>query len=928
MLKNTTTLFLILIFTATAAFAQKQKLEIEDYGQWQRITSTDFSPDGSWFAYNISLVDGDGWLILKKVGTDSTGEHKFMHGVRTEFSENGKWVAFLIGVSEDKEEKLEEQKKQVKYKLALMNLATAAVDTFTHVRDFTFSEKGNYLVMEKYQAENAETEGSDIILRDLETCTNQLIGNVADYSFNDAGTMLAVLIDANEQLGNGVHLYQLSENTIEVLESDTTDYTHLLWHGKKSALAFLKERTDENYEDETYFVYAFKNLDEDGEKFVFDQRDYEAFPDSTRVVDYRSLQWAKDGQTLFFGIKKWEKKEDKDESKKNAADSTAADSTAADSVKIASAQNKMDEEDDLEPSNVEVWHWEDARIQPRQELVYKQDLKENYLAAWHLDAEKFVQIGSEKYEGLDLTNNEEHAVAYDATPYEPSFEESWQVIYLIDIENGKTTQVLEKHEYVLGSPGGNYLYYFKQNDWWTYNISRGEHVNLTEDIDTRFQNYHSVTGRQYDRQFGSGQWSENDEWLLLYGEYDVYRVSSDGEDVERLTHGADENIRYRQDRLNYEIDYLKEDQPIYFTMYGDSTKHHGYARYSDGELETLMYEPALFTRLNKAEKTNAFVYMEQAAANSPDFFYISDSFDNAIALTHTNPQQEEYYWADDELITFTNVDGDRLQGRLIYPANYQPGKKYPMITYIYEERSQSMHRYSYPSKKSPYNFRRFSSEGFFVFQPDITYDLRDPGMSAVGSVVPAVKKVISTGMINEEQIGLTGHSWGAYQTTFIITQTDLFNSAVAGAPLTNMISMYNSIYWNSGTPDAMIFEVSQGRFPEPWWKDWDNFVQNSPIFQMQGVSTPLLVEFGTQDGAVDFNQGVELYITMRRMQNPFVMLVYEGENHGLAREENRIDYATRAFQWHAYYLLDEEPADWITEGLPYIKRPAITEDQD
>ncbi len=907
----------ILLVSAPSLFAQKQKLEPEDYGQWQRITGTEFAPDGSWFAYNIDLVDGDGWLILKKAGSDSTGEYKFMHGVRPEFSDNSKWAAFLIGVSEDKEEKLEEQDKRVKYKLALMNLPTAQVDTFVHIRDFTFSENGSYLVMEKYKAEGVETEGVGLILRNLKTGTNQLIGNVAEYGFNDAGTMLAVLIDANGQLGNGVHLYNLTENTIRVLDSDSTTYKHLIWHDEKPALAFLKARENKNYEDKTYLAYAFKNLDGEMRKYIFDQRDYKNFPDSMRIVDYRSLRWAEDGQALFFGIKKWKKKED------GKVDSSAADSARA------TSKEKDDFDEDLEPTNVEVWHWQDARIQPRQELVYKQDLHANYLSVWNINKDGFVQFGNEKYEEVYLTEDQEYAVAFDSSPYEPTFEESWNDIYLINTATGQAKKVLDRQISVRSSPGGKYLYYFSENEWHTYNIETGEYNNLTRNIDAHFERYQSVNGREYPRPFGTGQWAKNDDWILLYSEYDVYKVDPDGDTVKRLTFGAGERIRYRQRQLKFENNYLEKDAPIYFAMYGDTTKMHGFARLNpNGELERLVYENALLNRLYKAEKANEFIYQVQGAANSPDFYFVNSSFDEPIALTHTNPQQQKYYWGDDELITFTNADGETLQARLLYPANYRTGKKYPMITYIYEERSQTMHRYSMPSRKSAYNFRRYSSEGYFVFQPDITYELRDPGMSAVESVVPAVKKMISTGMINKEQIGLTGHSWGAYQTTFIITQTDIFNSAVAGAPLTNMISMYNSIYWNAGIPDAQIFEVSQGRFPEPWWKDWDNFVQNSPIFQMQGVSTPLLVEFGTKDGAVDFNQGVELYITMRRMQNPFVLLVYEGENHGLARDENQIDYATRAFQWHQYYLLGKEPADWILEGLPYIKRPAITEEEE
>ena len=358
-------------------------------------------------------------------------------------------------------------------------------------------------------------------------------------------------------------------------------------------------------------------------------------------------------------------------------------------------------------------------------------------------------------------------------------------------------------------------------------------------------------------------------------------------------------------------------------MFGDETKSRGYARVKGNKVEELVYEPKQISRLAKAEDADRYVMMMESATDSPDYFITGSNFKSPKALTNTNPQQEDYLWAKDELVSFTNARGDVLEGRLLYPANYEEGKKYPMITYIYELRSQALHDYSMPSRTSPYNMRRYSSEGYFVFEPDINYVLRDPGVSAVESVVPAVETVIATGMINEDQIGLTGHSWGAYQTSFIITQTDIFNSAVAGAPLTNMVSMYNSVYWNSGGTDATIFEISQGRFPEPYWLDWDNFIENSPIFQMQDNTTPLLVEFGTDDGAVDFNQGVELYNTMRRMEKPYVMLVYEGENHGLRQRENMIDYATRAMEWHEHFLKGKEAPDWITNGLPYIERPEL-----
>ncbi|NGP89427.1 alpha/beta hydrolase family protein [Fodinibius halophilus] len=890
------------LFVISSLFAQKQKLTPDDYDQWQSIGSTELSANGQWFGYNINLVDGDGWLTIKKVGTDSTGDHKFMHGKKLDFSQDNQWAAFQIGVSENQKEKLEKQEKKVHLKLGLMNLATAEVDTFKNIANYTFSDNGRYLAMKKYQAEKIKTKGSDLILRDLNKETNQLIGNVSDYSFNDGGTKLAVLLDAHSTLGNGAHLYDLSSGKVTVLDSDATAYKGLEWNEDGTALAFFKEEKNEDYKEPTHHVLAFKNIDGKPEKYLFNQQKQTSFPGDFRVVDYRDLRWSEDGNTLFFGIKEWEKKEKEAES-----DSTN--------------EKKNDE---LDPSNVEVWHWQDDDIQAKQEVLAGQIKQENHLSAWHLDENTFVQIGNEKLEETFLTGNQQYAVGYNPKPYEPTFEEEWKDIYLVDVTSGDTKKILTKHEYVRNSPNGNYLQYFKDKNWWVYNIEEGKHTNLTKNIDTRFQDFTNVNGRENRRPFGRGEWAEDDSWFIVYDQYDAYKVWADGSKTQKLTSGSQDKIRHRQVRFDYENDGMAKDEDLYFSLYGDGTKKRGYARLSDGDkAKALFYEDKMYNRISKADSTKQYIYQVQSATDSPDFFHVDHDFDNPVALTHTNLQQEDYYWADDEVVTFTNKDGEQLEGRLLYPANYDPDKKYPMITYIYEERSQTTHRYSIPTKRSPYNFRRFSSEGYFVFQPDITYELSDPGMSAVESVVPAVEKMIDTGMINKDQVGLTGHSWGAYQTTFIITQTNLFNSAVAGAPLTNMISMYNSVYWNSGTPDAKIFETSQGRFPEPWWKDWDNFVENSPIFQMEGVSTPLLVEFGTKDGAVDFNQGVELYNTMRRMQNPFVMLVYEGENHGLAREENQIDYANRAFQWHEHYLLGKEAPEWITDGLPYLERPTM-----
>ena len=206
-----------------------------------------------------------------------------------------------------------------------------------------------------------------------------------------------------------------------------------------------------------------------------------------------------------------------------------------------------------------------------------------------------------------------------------------------------------------------------------------------------------------------------------------------------------------------------------------------------------------------------------------------------------------------------------------------------------------------------------------MLQPDITYRLNDPGMSAVWCVSAALKAAIATGVVDPKHIGLQGHSWGGYQTAFLVTQTNAFAAAVAGAPLTNMVSMYSLIYKNTGGTNQAIFETSQGRFLGGYWDNWDAYYRNSPVNFAKNVTTPLIILHNDKDGAVDFTQGVEYYNTLRRLGKKVVMLEYPGENHGLAKPANQQDYTVRMKEFFDHYLMGKPAPGWWTKGVPRLE---------
>jgi dipeptidyl aminopeptidase/acylaminoacyl peptidase len=270
------------------------------------------------------------------------------------------------------------------------------------------------------------------------------------------------------------------------------------------------------------------------------------------------------------------------------------------------------------------------------------------------------------------------------------------------------------------------------------------------------------------------------------------------------------------------------------------------------------------------------------------------------------------------LIEYKGVGGKRLQGALFLPANYEPGKKYPTVVYIYEKLSQGLHRYTPPSNFG-FNTSIYTSNGYAVLTPDITYRLNDPGVSAVECILPALDAAIGTGIVDGDKVALHGHSWGGYQTAFLITQTNRFKAAIAGAPLTDLVSMYSGVYWNVGMANQPIFESSQGRFTGGYWDLQDAYIRNSPVYFAKNVKTPLLLLHNDKDGAVDFTQGVEYYNTLRRLQKPVVMLQYKGENHGLSKPENRKDYAVRMREFLDHHLMGKAAPDWWTDGVPHLK---------
>ena len=923
-----------------------------DWLHWERIGQTSLSPDGRWIAYSIARGDGTSELRLRVIASDAV--ETFEQGTRPTFSSDGKWLAYSITKSDEERDALRAKKKPIVNDLGLFDLVGGERTTVEGIGQFSFSDDGAFLAMRRSGVDDGkDSSGADVIVRELASGIDTHFGRVGTFSWSDDGALLAMTVDAPDRTGNSVRVVDAHTGQLRTLASEDADFVGLSWREDAQDLAVMTKTEYEDDEDATFVIHAFRGVDGDKPKrTTYDHLEDDTFPEDLRVVDLSGLRWAEDGETLFFGLKEWEERpaklDEEPEEDEEDGDSTE-DSETPEGEGGAESATEEEEEGDDEPGGdqdqkkslresldeapgVEIWHAKDIDIIPRQKRTASSDERQSYLAALHLENKKLVQLESENVDRVTLLESEEIGIGYDEKPYETEqrFSATLADIYSVDVATGAQERLLERVKYVsTGDPTGRRFLLVRDDNVFAFDLESGKSKNLTGGQDTKFINQENSSLTDQKPMYGVAGWTKDGDAVLLYSRYDIWLFPLDGGEPGALTHGEDGAIRHRRVRVAADPDddrYIDLEEGFYISLYGDRSKKSGYGRVTSDSVETLLLEDAQISRLRRAEDADVVSFTSERFDDSPDLFVSGGDLAKPKQVSETNAFTDQFLWGRSELVDYENANGVPLQGALFYPADYDPDKTYPMIVYIYELRSQSLHSYQRPSEQSPYNTAVFTQNGYFVFQPDIVYRAQNPGLSAVECVVPATRKVLETGMIDPDRVGLVGHSWGAYQTAFIVTQTNLFAAGVAGAPLTNMMSMSMSIYWNSGQTDAFIFHESQGRMDRPFWKDVDTYIANSPIFSIDNLETPLLVAFGDEDGAVDWQQGIEMYNAARLAQRPFVMLVYPGENHGLAKKPNQVDYHHRVREWFDTYLKGEETPQWISDGMPWLEQKKALEE--
>ena len=959
-------LLLLWLFCLIAFVAQAQDtkpISWKDVATWKSMPNSGFklSPDGQWMVYALTSIESDGELILQKV-SDSTSKKSFSIGNASfpsfEFSENSQWIAFKEYPKFSEKEANEKSKgKPLKEKLHLIQLGKDDKKTFEGVSGFGFNnDASSHLIINLPKEGNADIKGSDLLIYHLASSKSQNLGNVREYSANKAGTHLAYTVDAANSQGNGLYLLTLASNSTQVLDSDDAGYQSINWTEKGDAFAALKMKKDKKYKQERGTVLGVKNLSSPQVTLYEPAKDSTGFDQKHTISQNRKPMWSDDLTRLFYGIHPLVLAEKENPKKEENKDSVAlaesakiskimADTTIKSISDLQKAIAKLDsgkvsaKKNEAKKPDMTIWHWNDDRLQSRQQVLENMDKNYSFWAMYDVAGKKHLALQDSTMKDLSILPFQNFALGSDQQKYELDINlngQQYRDFYLVDLKTGEKT-VLFDNFYMPSfgsmprpSTDGKKLLYAKEGQFFVYDIAAKTHTNISENLPVSFVNVeddHNVKLPMY----SPWGWSSDSKYVLLNDGWDIWQVAMDTKTKPlNLTQvGRSQKIHHQyRFSLDPEEKGIDLSKTVYLRTYGENNKKSGIASLAPAKkggltpgVKVLVWEDASVSGLSKAEKAEVYTFTKEKF-NEPTQVYLADAtLANAKKVTDSAPDAGKFAWSSGvKLVDYVTDKGDSLQAALFLPANYVEGQKYPTVIYYYEKLSQTLHNWSNPGYSGTgWNPNIYTSNGYAVLIPDIVYKMDDPGMSAVWAVLPAVDAAIKTGVIDEAKMGLHGHSWGGYQTSFLITQTNRFKAAAAGAPLTNMISMYDLIYWNSGGGNMSIFEASQGRFLGAPWENWDAYERNSPIYHVKNVQTPLLLLHNDKDGAVDFTQGVEYYNALRRLKKPVIMVQYLGENHGLGKIENRKDYSVRMMEFFDHHLKGEAAPSWMTKGVPRLE---------
>jgi len=915
-------------WTPPASPAGKKPITQDTYDEWRTISGASLSNDGAWAVYTVSPVVGEGELIAR--ATSGPAEYKAPRGFTgrpqlqpsadsaaqfsaapAQISANSRHVVFTIYPSRAEVERARARRgtPAPRSAMGILSLADGNVTRMNAVRSFRLARQGGRFLA--YQLEDTTTaarpaqngaaagprrdNGTTLVLRDLGSGQETRVEGVTAFAFDEQEQWLGYTVTTRDGAGNGAFVRHLASGTVTPLLTGAATYRGFTFDRAGKQVAFVSDVGDSTPKPRMA-VYHASLVPAKGKPMVA-RRIVAASeaPQGMLIADRAPISFTRDGSALLFALGNLPK-----------------DSIPADSL--------------VDKAIYDLWHWKDAQIMPQQKVSANRDRNRTYTALYTVATGKWTPLANDSLRVI-VSNDGKRVLALNSLEYAiPQFwGEGATDAYLIDPSTGARTLIARKLDGTPQlSPGGQYVIWFQDNRWMAYAVSTGRTVALTEKLPVQFQD-EEFDSPDVPPPYGLGGWTAGDQRVLVYDRFDIWEVDPSGVAPARnLTDGEGRKLgmTFRVVDLDREDPYLDTKTPLLLRAVDTTTKATGFWRDRIGAAaapEKILMGDRNYNGLQKARDAEQYLLTQSTYREFPDL-WTGTAIASTTKISNANPQEAQYPRGTVELVSWLNTDGRPLRGLLFKPENFDPSTQYPMVVYYYEKLTDGLHNYVAPTGRNVVNPLVYNSLGYLVFMPDIVYTDGEPGPSAAKSIIPGVQSLIAKGFVDAKRLGITGQSWGGYQTGYLITVTNMFAAAVPNATVVNMTSAYGGIRWQSGLARTFQYEHTQSRIGGSLWQYPERFIANSPLFTLDKVQTPVLFMANDNDGAVPWYQGIEFYVAMRRLQKEAYMVVYNGDEHNPTKRANQKDIDRKMQEFFAVKLLGAEPPSWMVKGIPFLEK--------
>lgn len=895
----------ILLLLSTGLFAQKQPLDHRVYDSWKSIVNADVSKTGKFIQYQITPQEGDAIFELKNKDNELLFSLPRVTDAKLTQEES-----FLIGkikplFEETRQAKIKKKKNadMPKDSLIIVDIQHRDQWKIPAVKAYKLAQNKN-----EYVAFLSSTSDSISILH----VRNLLTGDTLNFckvdqfvwSPNEDFLLFSKKNEPKDSLSTdaGLYLFDITDKKLKKISNGQGNYKELLFDDNGRQLAFLADKTPEKSLLKDFKLYYY-TPQLDTARIIASQQSI-GMPSQWYVSGDGELKFSANGKKLFFGL---------------APIPKIKDTTLV----------------DFEHAQIDIWHWKDDYIQPQQLANLKRDKRKNFLSViYPNNGNRIVPLVDETVNRTHITDKDDNEWVLAASDFGKRIATQWEGfaptdIYVVSTLSGQKRTVKENlNGYAYLSPKGDFVLYFNREtgNWHSYHISSGKMVLLNDGLPVNFVDEENDSPT-LPGAYGIAGWSTNGEDVYIYDRYDIWKFDLAGKQKELLTNGegrATQTIfRYidlnRNDNPRYKTTLIPDKQDIFITGFNESTKYNGVYTINTAKSRKpneIFSTEYTFRNFKSTSDGETIIYTKENYNYSPDL-YVSKRFKNESRLTDINPQQATYNWGTAELVRWTTPSGFEAEGILYKPENFDPNKKYPIIAYFYEKLSNGLYTYQAPAPTpSRLNIPYYVSNEYLVFAPDIRYEIGYPGKSAEEYVNSGMRYLAQNPWVDSTKMAIQGQSWGGYQVAHLITRTHMYAAAWSGAPVVNMTSAYGGIRWQSGMSRQFQYERTQSRIGKTLWEDRDRYIENSPLFFLDRVTTPVAIMHNDSDGAVPWYQGIEMFTALRRLQKPVWLLNYNGDEHNLMKRQNRKDIQIRQAQFFDHFLKGKPTAPWIEHGVP------------